>query len=173
MATMILSRISNAPPAALTYRQKIRSYLYAFDTGAAAWLSMGFMVGMVSWHTPGIWLALSGPFFARDETPSIAVTVKTVPVRTAVTGQITTGSLAYFSPRADACIALMVDRTIGATKASACNSGVVPLRDAGQRRRGDRMMAIEDGLAPSAEPTARVQIPRKSVSASEFDLKLP
>ncbi len=139
--------VAETEPAAITRAMTIGVFLRAFDTNAAVWLSMGFIAGMASWHATEVWHFLA----PAHETRSTIAAVSPAPRRTTDTGQITTGSLSYFSPRPDACVALALDRSFGATKALPCNGGIAPQRDAGQRRKADRTTSIGDRFTPNVD----------------------
>ncbi|NOT70220.1 MAG: hypothetical protein HOP09_02740 [Hyphomicrobium sp.] len=152
-------------------RQRARSaqaFFRSFDVHAAGWLSMGFVAGMVSWHAVGFWgfvsqSVLNGPgrspaqIAAQPTTVTEKTLLQPAQVSSSLanasqtgTSQITTGSLPTFVPLPGACMALTVDRTTGATVARTCDVGEQPMRDAGRRRKGDRMPGAEARLQ---EPT--------------------
>lgn len=131
-----------------------RSYRFVrgFDPTAAVWLSMGFIAGMAAWHAVGFWGFVSATVLKDpDRSPAVAVQSAPLQPRVHFNSVITTGSTmpastATFSPQPSACLALVVDRTSGATNAVACRADQQPLRDAGRRKRTDRMPGIEARL---------------------------
>ena len=177
-------------------------FMRGFDPKAAIWLTMGFMTGMVSWHAVGFWgfvsaTVLNGPgktsIAANDSAPARPlVNFKSIVTTSSGTpaSDITTGSLATFSPQPALCVALVADRATGVTSATPCGADNQAMRDAGRRRRSDRMAGVEvrlqnagswatdtqaetpDASAATAETKAETKAQTNTLSATDFDLTL-
>jgi hypothetical protein len=161
--------------------------LRAFDHRAAVWLSLGFVSGMIAWHAVGFWSFVSEAVLhpsAQD-----AGIAALAPARSYSGGDtsIVTGSLPTFRPRAGTCMALTIDRGNGITSAAPCIDDNQSLRDAGRRRRADRLTSIENRLddkttwataterAPDLTPATPAPEPPSPdhPTAADFDLTLP
>jgi hypothetical protein len=165
--------------------RRAAKFLRSFDPQAAVWLSLGFMAGMVAWHAVGFWgfvsdTVLHGPDRGSQVSSQISAappaSIKTTTVKSMTVDHITTGSLQTFSPRAGACMALTRDVTTGETLALTCAGDTQPMRDAGRRRRGDRLATagsrMQDQTAWRAA-TALDEIASQDPPAeSDFDLTL-
>ena len=161
--------------------------LRAFDHKAAVWLSLGFVSGMIAWHAVGFWGFVSEAVLHRSaQDAAIAAHTPARPFSGGDTS-IVTGSLATFRPRPGTCMALSIDRANGITSAAPCIEDNQSLRDAGRRRRADRLTGIENRLddktawataterAPELTPAARASEPPSPdhPTAADFDLTLP
>ncbi|MEQ1653603.1 MAG: hypothetical protein ABL897_14035 [Hyphomicrobium sp.] len=155
-----------------------------FDPQAAAWLSLGFMAGMVAWHAVGFWGFVSHAVLnGEPRSSSILIAAKRLPPTTPAAPLIT-GSLPSFKPQPNACLNLILDRETGSTLTNTCRIDDQPLRDAGRRQRGDRMpvplaridntevwTSATTAVVPEAGPTPSIE-PVSQISASDFDLSL-
>ena len=160
-----------------TALHRTQAFLLAFDARAAAWLALGFMTGMVAWHAVGFWGFVSetvlygGGRSAPTAWEASGQHGWTAPAR------VTTGSLAAFTPAPGACLALILDRETATMSATYCASDSQPMRDAGRRRRGDRLTGMQARLEDRNSWTAStVQADLRApeqISESEFDLTLP
>lgn len=175
--------------AANTLYRRAAKFAKSFDPQAAVWLSVGFMAGMAAWHAVGFWgfvsdTVLNGPdrgsqissHMPATPTASIPGSIKTTPVKSMQVDQITTGSLQTFSPRAGACMALTRDLMTGETSAVACDGDTQPMRDAGRRRRGDRLTTagsrMQDQTAWRAATALDDIAPEAPPLEKDFDLTL-
>lgn len=182
-------------------------FVRSFDPKAAIWLSMGFASGMVAWHAVGFWGFVSASVFngpgtatviaetpsarplvnfksiiTTSSTASAPMTTGTMNTAPMNTGLMTTGSLATFSAQPKLCVALAIDRATGATAAKPCGADDQPMRDAGRRRRADRMAGIEARLQNAGSWATDTQTEAPSASAAsaqtnavsdgDFDLTL-
>lgn len=172
-------------PGPVLFLRPIQRFFSAFDSQAAVWLSTGFVAGMVSWHAIGFWGFVSASVLSSPTAREpVQIAAHAAPQASSLPSQITTGSLPTFVPLPGACMALTVDRTSGATVAQTCNLGDQPMRDAGRRRKADRLPGAEVRLqAPSVWASATTATPAPNeltvedrqaapVEASDFDLRL-
>jgi hypothetical protein len=167
--------------AARFYREAITT-LRDFDHRAAVWLSLGFVSGMIAWHAVGFWGFVSEAVLHRSAQDA-AIAAKAADHHLSGDTSIVTGSLATFNPRPGTCMALVIDRATGTTSAAPCNDDSQSLRDAGRRRRADRLTSIESRLedksawaaATEAAPASPAPEPPSPdhPTAADFDLSLP
>jgi hypothetical protein len=144
-----------------------RAFRVEIRNPSALWTFAGFAAGMLVWQVASIWDA------PHDAVPSrpMAVARTAAPTqapatRRAMPSPLTTGSIERtthpigqpsMQPNAQAlynldpksCLALMLDRTSGATHIEKCADDQSPMRDAGRQRRGD--LAV---LARNVDPKA-------------------
>jgi hypothetical protein len=157
----------------------------SFDTTAAVWLSMGFITGMIAWHSVGFWgFVTEAVLYPRDRNSAISANAQTPVARRqlapTVTPPLTTGSLPDKSGlEQSACVALSIDRVSSQTQAGACSGDLKQLRDAGYRQRGNRLPDLRERLqAPqswAAEAQSAPDTPVTSAEAAipqDFDLTL-
>jgi hypothetical protein len=172
------SIIATVRGAWLSVRPRGTSFLHTFDVNAAAWLSMGFVCGVISWHAVGFWGFVSASVLHNTARPIDSVAAMLPQSQLAPSPQITTGSLPSFHPKPGACMALSIDHDTGATLSQHCNGGDTPLRDAGRRRRGDRLISVQARMNDAGKwAAATMATPDVSEQAaplldSDFDLTI-
>ena len=156
--------------------------LRAFDHKAAVWLSAGFISGMIAWHAIGFWSFVSATVLHRTS-QGTAIAARLPEQIQGGDTSIVTGSLATFEPRPGTCMALAMDRANGTTSAAPCETHSPSLRDAGRRRRADRLTSIENRLEDKTSWTAATELTpampapeppsQDHPTAADFDLTLP
>jgi len=177
-------------PAAPTFDLRNRlprldGFLKSFDTSSAVWLSMGFISGMIAWHSVGFWgFVTEAVLQPGDRDYKIAVATTTPALEQPLAGSarvpLTTGALAD-KPRAGAtaCVALAVDRGSSRTLAQPCSRDGSQMRDAGRGQRADRLSDARERLhAPQAWGAEAQTAPSNPATSSDtavppdFDLTL-
>lgn len=175
------STVSRLDTAAVNGRRFVRG----FDASAAMWASVGFIAGMIAWHAVGFWgfvhtAVLKGG--ARAEAVLVEARDRADTPRVAFKEIITTGALPTFTPKTAACVALIADKDAHTTAAVPCAPDASPMRDAGRRRRADRMPGVEARLqkpeswaidTQAADAAESVSMPAtQTVAERDFDMTI-
>lgn len=117
-----------------------------FDRRAAAWLSLGFLSGMIAWHAVGFWTFVTSTVLNDDSTAPAAFShPRSMPTPKARPAP----SSATAVENVPGCVALAYGAG-GKTISKPCQKIPAPLRDAGRLKRTDRMASAEDRLHSAA-----------------------
>lgn len=115
-----------------------------FDHSAVAWLAVGFVSGMISWHAVGFWnFVTETVLHEHADATAIAVTQP-------AGADIVTGSISPPEPPPADCVALVQMTPAGRTAALPCATAPRPLRDAGRNPRADRLATSTERLQSTA-----------------------
>jgi hypothetical protein len=169
------------------------AFVRGFDPKAAIWLSLGFVSGMVAWHAVGFWGFVSTAVLSGSDRPATIASApapererslvnfnSVVVVPPSGASDITTSSLATFVPQQTQCSALIRAPNARETSLTACPQDAAPLRDAGRRRRGDRLPSAEVRLhnastwaSTTETSSANERAPNEAgLNSSDFNLSL-
>lgn len=93
----------------------------AFDRRAAAWATVGFLSGILFWHSIGFWHFISGIVW-NDRAVEASVLHSKIPTFVMPNLPLTTGSLPDSKDKAQSqsCMALGIDRASGIARSSNC-----------------------------------------------------
>ena len=171
-----------------------KDVLGTFDHVAATYTALGFMAGMAAWHTIGFWGFVSNVVLNAEPAGQYAASIPVaVPVArpvqhittgTIITGTITTGSLPSRQLLPRPCVALAIDRNTGEATRANCDDSGPPMRDAGLRRREQRMLPAaapasipaswSTGTALNAAPeTPAAAVESQTLTAADVNLEIP
>ena len=117
---------SHVTSATAKYRRHARTFLRSFDAVAAAWVTLGFITGMMAWHAIGFWGFVSETVLAHNDSGASSIWVAPTKLQHKAASPITT--------RQGPCVALIIDRASGATTTAPCPNTSESLRDAGVQR---------------------------------------